>query len=71
VVITGRPLKIREHDIVQGREGVITVEQRMIITMEALDRVCELGRSTVDSGVLVQPTNGLTNFPAFVAGEEW
>jgi len=51
-------------------EEVITVEQWMVITMEALDGVCELGGSMVDSGVLVQPANGLTNFPAFAAGEE-
>ena len=43
----------------------------MALATKALDGVFRLGGSTVDSGMLVQSTGGLTNFPTLVAGKEW
>ena len=42
----------------------------MVLTMKTLNGAFESCRSAVDGGVVAQPTRGLANLPALVAGEE-
>jgi len=69
MTITGCSLRIYELSKID-RKVTITIEKRVVITMEASQGVSELGRLAVYRGVVAQTTSRFANFPTFAAGKE-
>jgi hypothetical protein len=55
--------------VMGGKERIVTIEQQMVLVINALGRVSSLDGSMVNSRVLAQSMNGLTNLPTFTAGK--
>jgi hypothetical protein len=54
----------------KGEKANITIEKRVVFTMEALDEIFELSGPAVDGGVLGQTAERLADLPTFTAWEE-